>query len=259
MSPQPSGTVFSGTAEAYASYRPAYPAVLLSHLRNAAGTSGAGVLVDLACGPGRIAIPMAAHFRRVIAIDVEPEMIAVGKQRASRAEVANIDWHVLPAEQLTLAPNSVELVTIGEAFHRLDQLRMLDLADEWLLPKGFVATLGGESIWSGREPWKSIVVSVSNRWTRTTLAEPTTAQWGEPFEIFRTAGWQVTTYQMCVEMNWTTDSIIGFMRSTSFASAHALGAKASQFEADLRQELLAFAPDDRFPAEQRFGYTLARR
>jgi SAM-dependent methyltransferase len=259
MAPQSSGTAFTGTAEAYASYRPAYPAVLLAHLRNAAGTSGSGVLVDLACGPGRVAIPMAAHFRRVLAIDVEPEMVAVGKQRARRAEVANIDWHVLPAEHLTLAPNSVELVTIGEAFHRLDQLRMLELADEWLLPKGCVATLGGESIWSGREPWKAIVVSVSNRWTHITLAEPTTAQWGEPFEIFRTAGWQLTSYQMGVEMIWTTDSIIGFMRSTSFASAHALGDKAAQFEAELRQALLAFAPDDRFPAEQRFGYTLAMR
>ncbi len=71
-------------------------------LRLAAGTTGNGVLLDLACGPGRIAIPMASHFRRVVAIDVEPEMIAVGKLSATRRGATNIDWRVTPAEQLEL-------------------------------------------------------------------------------------------------------------------------------------------------------------
>lgn len=64
---------------------------------------------------------------------------------------------------------------------------------------------------------------------------------------------------MCVEMVWTTDSIVGFMRSTSFASANALGDKAALFEADLRRKLLNFAPSDQFPASQRFAYTLATK
>jgi SAM-dependent methyltransferase len=259
MSQQPSRTTFTGTAHDYASYRPPYPQALLSHLRNAAGTTGHGVLVDLACGPGRIAIPLATHFRRVVAIDVEPEMIAVGHQRASRSGISTIDWHVLPAEQLHLAPASVELVTIGEAFHRLDHIRILELVSDWLIPGGCLATLGGESIWSGREPWKQIVVAVANRWTSITLAEPTAEQWGGPLDTLIAAGWQATEYQMSVETVWTTDAIVGFMRSTSFASRNVLGDKAAQFEAELRRELRAFAPDDRFPASQRFGYTLATR
>lgn len=186
-------------------------------------------------------------------------MIAVGKQRASRLGITAIDWRVMPAEQLHLAPTSIELVTIGEAFHRLDQNRILQLASTWLKPSGDLATLGGEPIWSGSEPWKRIVVAVANRWTPITLPEPTAAAWSQPHEIFRTAGWQVTDYQMRVAMVWTTDSIVGFMRSTSFASATVLGDNVAHFEADLRQELRAFAPDDRFPAVQRFGYTLATR
>jgi SAM-dependent methyltransferase len=252
-------TAFAGTANDYAAYRPPYPDAFLSHLRNAARTTGHGVLLDLACGPGRIAIPMAPHFRRVVAVDIEPEMIAVGKQRANQLGITTIDWRVTAAEQLQLAPASVELVTIGEAFHRLDQRRMLHLANEWLVQDGMLATLAGESIWSGPEPWKRIVVAVANRWTNISLPEPTTAPWGEPFEIFGIAGWQVVQHQMRVETIWTTDSIIGFMRSTSFTSANALGDKVEQFEADLRQELLAFASSDRFVADQRFGYTLATR
>ncbi len=259
MSTQPLKTAFAGTANDYASYRPPYPDAFLSHLRNAAGTTGHGVLLDLACGPGRIAIPMASHFRRVVAIDIEPEMVAVGKQRANQLGITTIDWRVTPAERLQLAPASVELVTIGEAFHRLDQRRILHLTSEWLIRDGVLATLGGESIWSGPEPWKRIIVAVANRWTNISLPEPTAAPWGEPFEIFGMAGWQVVQYQMHIETIWTTTSIIGFMRSTSFASANALGDKVAQFEADLRQELLAFAPDDQFAADQRFGYTLATR
>ena len=259
MSAQPLKTAFTGTADDYASYRPPYPDAFLAHLRSAAAITGHGILVDLACGPGRVAIHMAAHFKHVVAIDVEPEMIAVGKQRASRLGITAIDWRVMPAEQLQLAPASIELVTIGEAFHRLDQNRILQLASAWLVPDGCLATLGGESIWSGHEPWKRIVVAVANRWTSLTLPEPTAAQWGRPHDIFIDAGWAVAEYQMCVEMVWTTDSIVGFMRSTSFASANALGDKAARFEADLRRELLVYAPEDRFPASQRFGYTLARR
>lgn len=257
MPTQSSKNAFAGTANDYAAYRPAYPDAFLAHLRDAAGTTRSGVLLDLACGPGRIAIPMAPHFRRVVAVDSEPEMIAVGKQRANQLGITTIDWRVTPAERLQLAPASVELVAIGEAFHRLDQRRVLQLASEWLIPDGVLATLGGESIWSGPEPWKRIIVVVANRWTNIALPEPTAAPWGEPFEIFGTAGWRVTQYQMRTQMIWTADSIIGFMRSTSFASAHALGDKAAPFEADLRRELLAFAPGDRFVAEQRFGYTLA--
>lgn len=152
MSTESLKTAFAGTANDYVAYRPPYPDAFLSHLRNAAGTTGHGILLDLACGPGRIALPMALHFRHVVAIDIEPEMIALGKQRANQLGITSIDWRVTPAEQLQLAPASVELVTIGEAFHRLDQKRILHLASEWLIVNGSLATLAAEAIWSGHEP-----------------------------------------------------------------------------------------------------------
>ena len=257
MSTPPGTTVFTGTATDYAVYRPPYPEALLAHLRQAAGTTGHGVLVDLACGPGRIAIPMAPHFQHVVAIDVEPEMIALGEQKATQVGATNIDWRVIAAEQLELAPASVDLVTIGEAFHRLDQICVLGLVRQWLTPDGCLATLGGESLWSGSEPWKRSVVEVANRWTSIELGDPTTAQWGNPFDALLERGWHVTAYQLCVGTIWTTDSIVGFMRSTSFASRTALGERAAPFEAELRRELLDFAPTDQFPTSQRFGYTLA--
>jgi SAM-dependent methyltransferase len=259
MSTEPVGSAFAGTARYYASYRPPYPDELLSRLRLAAGTTGNGVLLDLACGPGRIAIPMAPHFRSVLAVDVEPEMIAVGELSATRCGATNIDWRVTRAEQLEFSPASVELVTIGEAFHRLDQSRVLELVRDWLVTGGFLATLGGEPVWSGSEPWKRVLVDVANQWTSLKLGDPSVAEWGGPRDVLLAAGWHVTEFQMHVEAVWTTDSLVGFMRSTSFASRAALGDRAALFEADLRRELLTFAPTDQFPARQRFGFTLATR
>ena len=56
-------TAFTGTAAYYARYRPPYPEQFLLDLRARANTSGRGALLDVACGPGRVAIPMAAVLR----------------------------------------------------------------------------------------------------------------------------------------------------------------------------------------------------
>src|SRR5262245_31822098 len=80
-------TAFSGTASYYLRYRPPYPDEFLSDLRSHAKTTGFGSLLDLACGPGRVAIPMAPYFVSVLAIDVEAEMIAAGAKEASRRGV----------------------------------------------------------------------------------------------------------------------------------------------------------------------------
>ncbi len=53
---------FVGTARYYARYRPPYPEEFLADLRSLAETTGHGSLLDLACGPGRVAIPMAPLF-----------------------------------------------------------------------------------------------------------------------------------------------------------------------------------------------------
>ena len=116
---------FAGTATYYVRYRVPYPAGLLQDLLARAGLTGAGRLLDLACGPGRIALALAASFRDVWAIDREAEMIEVGQHEATQRGVHNITWMVGKAEDLQAPPASCALITIGEAFHRLDQQRPL--------------------------------------------------------------------------------------------------------------------------------------
>ena len=254
LSPQP----FAGTATYYARYRPPYPEEFLSVLRSRAGTTGHGSLLDVACGPGRVAIPMAPYFDSVLAVDVEAEMIAVGQKNADSRGATNIAWRLERAEDLQLGARSLELITIGEAFHRLDQPRILKCALEWLLRGGSLATLGAEPVWRGGEPWKRTVVDIVNKWTNQSLGAPNQGRWGGPVDELRAAGFTVEEHESILERIWTCDSIVGFMFSTSVASRRVLGDRASGFEADLRAALLELEPSDRFVSMQRFGFTLGR-
>jgi SAM-dependent methyltransferase len=250
-------TAFTGTAAYYARYRPPYPERFLAELRARAGTTGHGALLDLACGPGRIAIPMAAYFERVLGVDVEAEMIAVGKQEAGgRAD--NIEWRVGRAEDLQLPAESLELIAIGEAFHRLDQPRVMQCALQWLRPGGSLATLAAESVWRGPEAWKRVLVDVVNAWT-SQLGDPNTGDWRGPVDRMRAAGLAVQEQESIIEYVWTCDAIVGFMFSTSIASRRILGENADRFESALRCALLEAEPSGRFACRQRFGFTLGTK
>ena len=253
--PADTPTEFAGTAADYLRYRPPYPEALLVELRARAGVSGSGVLLDLACGPGRVALPMARHFARVLAVDIEPEMIDVGRREAARLGIANVEWRVQRAEELDLPASSIELVTVGEAFHRLDQAQIVERALHWLTPRGAFATLAGEQVWRGRERWKRVLVDVVNRWTRGALGEPNDAAWGGPVELLRGVGLSVCEGECNVDIAWTCDSIVGLMYSTSVASRRALGDDARALEDDLRRALLACEPSGRFLTRQRFAFT----
>ena len=249
-------TAFTGTATYYIRYRPPYPDGFLSDLRSYVKTTGNGSLLDLACGPGRIAIPMAPFFKSVLAVDVESEMITVGQKEASRRGVSNISWLVERAENLKLSPRSVELITIGDAFHRLDQTHILKLAVRWLQYGGALVALGTETVWQGEEEWKRVLAAVVNKWTNQSLGDPNSDNWAGPCEQLRAAGLEVQEHESVVEQIWTCDSIVGFLYSTSIASQPVLGGSVRNFEAELREALLGFEPSDRFVSKQRFGFTL---
>ncbi|HWA62975.1 MAG TPA: class I SAM-dependent methyltransferase [Caulobacteraceae bacterium] len=255
---------FAGTAEAYLRWRPAYPASLLGDLvaRAAPPPTGA-VLVDLACGPGRVALDLAAAFETVIAVDLEPEMVAVGRREAERRGVAHVEWRVGGAEDLELAPTSVDLVTVGEAFHRLDQGRVAARALAWLKPGGGFATLGTEGLLDGREPWQRTVAETARAfmpegWVQAAPgAEPAV----EGFErVLRAAGFEAVASQDFSEPHaWSLAAILGYLSSTSVCSPGALAGRRGDFEASVRRALLTEHGAGPFHETLRAGYTLGRK
>jgi SAM-dependent methyltransferase len=258
---------FAGTASYYLRYRIPYPEALLRDLVERAGVTGGGRLLDLACGPGRVALALVSSFREVWAIDIEPEMIEVGQNEATRRGVTTINWMVGRAEDLRAPPASFELITIGSAFHRLDQQLVAKQALEWLWPGCCLASLGSYGVMEGKQPWQRIVADIVRRWTGHARpggdgpAQPQPGSGPEHYElVLRETGFEaVASETFDEEHNWTIETIVGNLYSTSFCSKNVLGDSSEAFEAELRAALLAHDPSGTYRETIGFGYTIGRK
>lgn len=98
--------------------RPPYAAELFDFLRALAPARAC--LVDLGCGPGKLAAELANDFTDVTALDPSGPMIAEARRRHG-AWHPNIRWLVARAEDAEL-PAHIDLVTAGTAIHWMDHV-----------------------------------------------------------------------------------------------------------------------------------------
>jgi hypothetical protein len=99
------------------------------------------------------------------AVDVDLDMVEVGRAKAARIGTDNVRWTLGRAEDLRAPPSSFELITIGNAFHRLDRGPIAARTPNWLAPGGALAIPNTGSVWAGNEPWQAIAVEVIHGWT----------------------------------------------------------------------------------------------
>lgn len=246
--------LYVGTAEYYERFRPRYPDVMLAELVESVGSGG--LLVDIACGTGQIAVPLARSFGRVLAVDLDPEMIGVGRRVAERAGIDNIDWRVGRAEDLAIAAGTVDMVTIGNAFHRLDRRQVAGRARSWLRPGGVLVVMGtGDPPNEPRPevPWQQVLASVVTKWTGPPSEAIIRAQSGPLHgEVLQSAGFKVERREWTVPRQWTLDELVGLTFSISITSKRQLGERADAFEADLRSALFDLDATGTYEEELRF-------
>ena len=170
-------------------------------------------------------------------------------------------------EEFEAPTGSFELITAGEAFHRLDQQFVAAQAMRWLKAGGGFSSLGCYSILSAREPWQKIVLEVIGRWTGrqpAACAGPEPAKPGVGPEnderVMRDMGFVETASHPFLEAHeWTIDSILGYLYSTSVCSRRVLGDKVGSFEADFRAALLTHDAGAIYREQIQWGYTFGRK
>jgi SAM-dependent methyltransferase len=260
--------LYRGTARAYDLFRPPYPDEMIHDIYSRTGAAGTGRMLDLACGTGQVAFPLSPGFAEIWAVDQEPGMIDVARDKAARSgDTARFRFLTSAAQDLAAPASYFDLVTIGNAFHRLPRVTVARAAAGWLRPGGFLALLWGGSPWFGDEPWQHALAATMERWQhRPGAGERIPAGYAEArdarpdAEILTEAGFEILgRYSFTVRLDWTAAGIAGFVASTSVLSEHALGEHAAEFAADLRRELSAVQPDGRFRQETQLAYDLARR
>jgi SAM-dependent methyltransferase len=106
---------FSDRAEDYARYRPGYPREILTLLRSWCSFRSTAVVADIGSGTGLLAKLFLDNGNHVFGVEPNPEMRAAGE--AFLRSYKNFTSINGSAEATTLAPESVDFVTAGQAFH----------------------------------------------------------------------------------------------------------------------------------------------
>lgn len=112
FAPKKEKLLFSSVSGGYAAFRPTYPPELLEYLGGL--PQQRLVAWDAGCGSGQLSLPLAQHFKQVIATDASPEQVA----KAHSHE--RIRYGVGTAESSGLAADSVDLVVAAQAAHWFD-------------------------------------------------------------------------------------------------------------------------------------------
>ncbi|WP_432825118.1 class I SAM-dependent methyltransferase [Dactylosporangium sp. CA-092794] len=259
--------LYRGTAGYYDRFRLPYPDGMVADLARRAAPSGRGRLLDLACGTGQLAFPLRRWFAETWAVDAEPDMTDVVRAKAAAAGAADVRPVTAAAEELDAAPESFELIVIGNAFHRLRRAAVAERAHAWLSPGGHLALCWSTSPWAGPADWQRTLDRLLRRWQHTLGAGGRVPpgwerdrQQDPDHELLSRAGFELAgRHEFTAEHRWTIPDLAGHIRSTSFLPPPVLAGHAADFDADLAAELGRHSIDGHLTETVGFAYDLARK
>ncbi|MGQ4400153.1 trans-aconitate 2-methyltransferase [Streptomyces hayashii] len=259
-------SLFTGTVGYYRQYRPGIPAEVTDVLDRATATNSPRRLLDVGTGTGLVVEALLERFDDIIAIDNDADMLAAAESvlRPALPEGASLSLVECTAEEFTPPSGwSADLVTICRAFHWLDQAAVLAGLDAQVAPDGAVAVFGDNSFWAAGSPWKEAVRGVIKEFLgeERRAGQGTFQHHNRPYsEIMEESPFnQVEEVRIPVQRTWTTDSILGYLYSTSFAAPHLFGARLGEFEAKVKSTLAEFSDNDTFGEENEFLIRIGRR
>jgi ubiquinone/menaquinone biosynthesis C-methylase UbiE len=255
------GRRFRSTVEFYARYRLGYPQRLIDRLAGLMRLPPGAAVLDLGTGTGMLAIGFARAGMAVTAMDPEPAMLAAAE---TAARAAHVDVAFARGGSADLGPGTgpYRLVTIGRAFHWMDRAATLAMLDHIVTPDGGVALFHDAHPDVAENRWFKTLVAVTGRYGRAAAPHVTERKGGhrryEPF-LLASAFTQLDGLSVTIKRPITTDEIVGRAFSMSATAPERLGPRAPAFEAELRAQLAALAPDGRFVEVAELVALLARR
>lgn len=268
--------LFTGTSYWYSRYRPEYPWELFELLQQRCSLDGYGRLLDVGTGPGQIALPFSRLFDDVVAIDQDAEMLNEARRGAEVRGVNNIEWSLLRAEEIHEGMGPFRMVTIGNAFHWMDQEKVLQHLFPLVTTDGSVVIIeqlkfspwntplaGSVDVDTPLIVWNDAVRRVMQRF----LGEQRRAgsglyrdpTWAFEDVIERSPFSRVEVVHLKHDNFLTIESQLGLLYSTSFCSRKLLGDDLYAFEDALRQELRSVAPSGICHQEIELKVSIIRR
>jgi ubiquinone/menaquinone biosynthesis C-methylase UbiE len=246
--------LFRSTAPYYARYRAGYPEEFFDHLQVRFALDGTQRVLDLGCGTGQIAIPLAPRVKRVYAVDPEPAMLEEGNRHAKQHDTNNIDWIRGDSNHIdVLNLPELAIVTIGAAFHWMDRTAVLANLDQLVSSGGAVVIAsGGPPDTRTPPPWETTIAEIRARYLgserragSTTYSHPAE---GHADVLRRSAFSAVDTVTWTRTLDRDLDSVIGLQFSFSYSAPAQFTSEQqrAKFEIELRNTLSAANPSGVF-------------
>ena len=111
---------FTKTAEVFGDYAVAERVAEAESLARLVATAPADVAVDLACGPGTLALRFAKHVRWMCALDLTPAILKRAREKAAQEGLlGKLGFTIGDAQTLPFADGSLDLAVTSYSLHHI--------------------------------------------------------------------------------------------------------------------------------------------
>lgn len=255
--------LFKGAATYYSKYRPMYPPMLIMYLVERFSLNGEQQVMDLGCGPGNLTIRLADWCNKIVGVDPEKEMIKEAKRLHSELRIGDIQWFNGDLEQYRLSQHheKFELVAIAKAFHWMDRSKVLEDLYDMLNNGGGIAIIDNFEPDKKQAEWQERMNEVIEKWYgserragNTTFTHPVSRH----EDVISNSRFKLEMHEFpSYEINWTIESILGNLYSTSFGSKRFLGDRVKEFESELKAALLEINKTGEFKEKMNLSIKMA--
>ncbi|RDY72624.1 class I SAM-dependent methyltransferase [Halobacillus trueperi] len=255
--------LFKGSASYYSRYRPMYPASLIRFLVEEFSLNGEQNLLDLGCGTGQLTIRFSDWTNKIVGIDTEPEMINEAKRLHQQVRLGQIQWFNGTLEQYKESHNDrFTLVILAKAFHWMNRSRVLEELYDLIPDGGGVAIIDNYDPDKSLKPWQVKLNELIEWYGKERRAGKST--YTHPLisheEVISNSKFEVTVHTLpTYQINWTIESILGNLYSTSYGARRFLGNKVEEFEKEVQEALMNFSTSGEFKETVNVSVKLGRK
>ncbi|HVI87528.1 MAG TPA: class I SAM-dependent methyltransferase [Dongiaceae bacterium] len=238
---------FKSAAQHYLTGRPAYPARLIEMVARLCSLPPTGHVLDLGCGPGQLAMAFAPLAGSVLAVDPEPEMLALCQQQAVSRGYHHIETRQGSSQDLDASFGRFDLVMIGRAFHWMDRVATLRQLDQLIVPGGAIVLFADRHPRVPANAWQETFNEIVDRYA---AVDPGRAMRKSPNWVRHEAVLldspfnRLERHAVLEEKQLPLEQIVERALSRSSTSSDRLGKAADEMVAELRARLLPEAGAD---------------
>jgi SAM-dependent methyltransferase len=243
-------------AEYYAEFRRGYPSAVIEGLVTVLDLDQRSRVLDLGCGTGQLAIPLAERTHTVLGVDIEPDMLRLARRAAQAAGALNVNW-VLGADSDVgalvplLGEHVLDAVTIGQALHWMNPSQLFPTLRQLVRPGGSVAVVAnGTPLWLQSTSWSTALRAHLEAWLGAELTSWCGTDPGARRDYRRAlvaAGFdQIIETDLRYSDDLTFEQVVGSVYSAMSPDQLPHGDERARFEQQLREALVAGSATEKF-------------